>query len=482
MKLLAMAFSAIFLISCGNSTNSIDPNQQKDKQKNLGKQKETYEIQVNNVYGEAVKGAKVLIGTQFDENNFYETNEDGQLTLSKEQWNGKQSITIGYDSYVRVTYVNQSPKDLDVRLQPILSERNYGISGITEGFGSLKKDKWADVSVVAPLFSREQLIRFDVSYLISDQMDTMKVFGQKFSVPSNISFPKQKEKYGWFTLTLNKPIYRMPFYFSGTYDLIALHGRFPFEKTIDKIRNNENIFSVVNDFQINQGGITRVEINQGNHEKNLAINSLQFDRELEILSPDIKDENEVNMIVGLNKKENKYFPSGIKYVKEKERVKLNFSSQHENLALAFQSDEVKEGDTTMISNKISIQVMPLNNSDEFNLLDRVNSPIWENNSLVFERPREKTRVYDGGTYLSLTEMPDGQSIQMQLAQNQKVWEFYSDSWLDRLDLPEWPTGLSQDKKLRWEVMFLGTNKNSPNAIGENMLREASHVSRNILDL
>ena len=136
----------------------------------------------------------------------------------------------------------------------------------------------------------------------------------------------------------------------------------------------------------------------------------------------------------------------------------------------------------MISNKISIQVMPLNNSDEFNLLDRVNSPIWENNSLVFERPREKTRVYDGGTYLSLTEMPDGQSIQMQLAQNQKVWEFYSDSWLDRLDLPEWPTGLSQDKKLRWEVMFLGTNKNSPNAIGENMLREASHVSRNILDL
>ena len=203
MKLLAMAFSAIFLISCGNSTNSIDPNQQKDKQKNLGKQKETYEIQVNNVYGEAVKGAKVLIGTQFDENNFYETNEDGQLTLSKEQWNGKQSITIGYDSYVRVTYVNQSPKDLDVRLQPILSERNYGISGITEGFGSLKKDKWADVSVVAPLFSREQLIRFDVSYLISDQMDTMKVFGQKFSVPSNISFPKQKEKYGWFTLTLN---------------------------------------------------------------------------------------------------------------------------------------------------------------------------------------------------------------------------------------------------------------------------------------
>ncbi|MEC9282613.1 MAG: hypothetical protein VX642_07865, partial [Bdellovibrionota bacterium] len=461
---------------------SVGPTNNNSEQKNLETQQQSYKIEVQNIFGEPLKGAKVLLGTEFDENSFFETDVNGHLNLSNEQWDKKQSLTIGLESFVRVTYVNISPKDLKVQLQPILSERNYGISGITEGFGELKKDKWADVSVVAPLFSKEQLIRFDVSHLISDQVDIMKVFGQKIRVPSNISFPKQKEKYGWITLTLDKPTYRMPFYFAGTYDLIALHGRFPFEKTIDKIRNDENIFSVVNDFQINQGGITQVEINNANHEQNLAINTMQFDRELEILSPDINDEKEVNMIVGLNKKENKYFPSGIKYVKEKERVKINFSSEFENLALAFQSEEVKDGDSTSISNKISIQVMPLNSSAEFNLLARVDSPRWEQNSLVFERPREKSRVYDGGTYLSLTEMSNNQSIQMQLAQNQKIWEFYSDSWLDRLELPEWPTGLSQDKKLRWEVMFLGTNQNSPNTIGENMLREASHVSRNILDL
>ena len=478
MKTLILSLAAFGLIAC--SENGSSPAPTGDTPKVFGETSPV--ITVTDQTGTPLVGAKILFGTTYDENKMLETDARGQVSIDDKLWTSRTYITIDHPNFVRATYVGVEPVSMDVKLNPLMKERAYGISGITTGFGSLAKDKWADVSVVAPMFRREQLVGFDLSYVISDQMDQMKVMGRTINIPSNISFPKQKEKYGWFTITLNKPSYRMPFFFPGAYDLIALHGRFPFEKTIDKVRGGDNIFSVVNDFVINQGGITRVDIDGNDHEMDLPINNIQFEKEVELMSPSV-DAGEVTMIVGLNKQADRYFPSGIKYVKAQENVKINFSAEHESLALAFQSEEVEtDKDTKGISNKISIEVMPLNQSSSFNLLERVESPAWENDGLVFDIPADNEEVFQGGTYVSLTVYENDANPHAEVPNSQKQWEFYAPNWLDRMEVPEWPTGLSQEKNLRWEVMFLGKKNNSAVPLGAEILKEASHVSRNTLDL
>lgn len=477
MKKALLSCLVLFAVACSPQK---DAQNQGDDQKKL-KPSNAYSIQVKSQSGFPVANANLLLGVEYSEDRFFTADENGVVTVPADLWQENMALTVGADNFIRASYLDMAPGTYDLVMNELPKERNYGVSGITKGFGSLKKDGWADFSMVAPSFDRQQLIGFELSYVISDQMDTMTIYGQDISIPSNISFPKQKESYGFFPVTLDKPTYRMPFYFPGEYQLAAIHGRFPFKEVVGKMRDGQSVFEVVNDFQFKQVGLTTLDISGPSHEQDLEINHIQFDEEKTIATPAFS-QDDILMFISLNQNEKGYFPSGLRRVEPSSNAKLQFAQGFEHHLLAVLTQEGTGEGKAKISNKMSIQIMPLNSSAPVSLLNRVESPVVNGTSIEMRPPERNRFVRDGGTYLSLTSIQTKENPHVEMYETRKLWEVYADRWVEAVDLPQWPTGLSQDTKLRWEVMFLGSDSDEKSAVGPSLIRKASHVSRNTVDL
>ena len=473
MRILILGLMMALIASCG----------EKQEQNLTGGKLSGFSVyQVVDSLGSGVAGAKVLVGTEYDETKIYTSDENGNVEIPAQILSNSNAFTIDADGFVRASYLGLSATQKTLQLNPKTFSRNYGVKGVTTGFGSLKKDKWADFSMVAPIFTRSQLIGFELSYVISDQMDIMTVYGQDISIPSNISFPKQKENYGFFPVTLNKPSYRMPFFFPGTYEIAALHGRFPFKKVVGKMRDGKSVFEVVNDFELKQIGITTMEISGPDHEKDLPINQIAFDEVRDFTAPNF-DKNDILLLISLNERGGKYFPSSLKKVSSEEKFSLNFAKDYGHHMLAVLTQETKSSAAqASLSAEMSIQVLPLNQSQPVQLLSKIQKPEETETGLKLYPPAEILGVQQGGTYLSLGTVADKHNPHVELVDNQKMWEVYAPAWVEEIALPQWPTRLSSQNPLRWEVMFLGTENSSTSELGPTQIERASHVTRNTLDI
>lgn len=482
MRLLVSGLCMALALGCSQQSNQASFNNFDGPEAQLDALKTEIQLSIKGPEGYAIPGAQVLVGMDFSEDKFFTADENGVVVIPDTLWSEATIITVDAPDFVRASFIGFEPGSREIQLNKKAVSRNFGVKGITTGFGKLKKDKWADFSMVAPIFSKKHLIGFDLSYVISNQMDKMSVYGQEISIPSNISFPKQKENYGIFPVTLNKPSYKMPFYFAGQYELGAIHGRFPFKKVVGKMREGKSIFDVVNDFQFKQIGFTTLDISGPDHEANLPINHIEFNVEKDFVAPQF-DQEEILMLISLNKKENGFFPSGLRKVAPGDSFKLKFAENFEHHMLAVLTKEEEGANmTTAISSDMSIQVMALNQSAQVNLLDKVEKPQVSESGLSLFPPSVKSGVDSLGTYLSLTKFNDVENPHVEITDSQKQWEVYSAEWLSELRLPEWPTGLAQTEKLRWEVMFLGTSSKEVAEPGPTQIRKASHVSRNTVDL
>jgi hypothetical protein len=477
MKKALLSCLVLFTMACSPQK---DAKQSNDDQNDF-KPSTAFSVQIKSQSGFPVANAQLLLGIEYADERFFTADENGVVQIPANLWQESMAITIGAENFIRASYLDMEPGAYDLVMNELPKERNYGVSGITKGFGSLKKDGWADFSMVAPSFDRQQLIGFELSHVISDQMDTMTIYGQDISIPSNISFPKQKESYGIFPVTLDKPSYRMPFYFPGDYQLAAIHGRFPFKEVVGKMRDGQSVFEVVNDFQFKQVGLTNLSITGSDHKADLEINHIQFKEEKSIATPAFANDD-ILMYISLNQNDKGYFPSGLRRVEPSSSAKLQFAEGFEHHLLAVLTQESSGGGKAKISNKMSIQIMPLNSSAPVSLLNRVESPVVNGTSLEMRPPERNRFVRDGGTYLSLTSITTKENPHVEMYETRKLWEVYADRWVEAVDLPQWPTGLSQNTKLRWEVMFLGSDSEERASVGPSLIRKASHVSRNTVDL
>ena len=58
-------------------------------------------------------------------------------------------------------------------------------------------------------------------------------------------------------------------------------------------------------------------------------------------------------------------------------------------------------------------------------------------------------------------------------------EFFAESWIDGLDIPDLSNIIVPGKKYRWEVMYLGRDNNTK--AGNYFLDEITHASRHSYD-
>jgi hypothetical protein len=109
------------------------------------------------------------------------------------------------------------------------------VQGKVSGYATLERDGWADVSVVMPTLTEEQILSFDFTSLFSPN-ENMKAGPIETEVPGNLHVPEQKERYGIIPVTLRKDSFTLLMEPGEPKELFVLSMRGPFSDLADKAR------------------------------------------------------------------------------------------------------------------------------------------------------------------------------------------------------------------------------------------------------
>ena len=109
------------------------------------------------------------------------------------------------------------------------------VQGKVSGYATLERDGWADVSVVMPTLTEEQILSFDFTSLFAPN-ENMKAGPIETEVPGNLHVPEQKERYGIIPVTLRKDSFTLLMEPGEPKELFVLSMRGPFSDLADKAR------------------------------------------------------------------------------------------------------------------------------------------------------------------------------------------------------------------------------------------------------
>jgi hypothetical protein len=109
------------------------------------------------------------------------------------------------------------------------------VQGKVSGYATLERDGWADVSVVMPTLTEEQILSFDFTSVFSPN-ENMKAGPIETEVPGNLHVPEQKERYGIIPVTLRKDTFTLLMEPGTPKELFVMSMRGPFSELADKAR------------------------------------------------------------------------------------------------------------------------------------------------------------------------------------------------------------------------------------------------------
>jgi hypothetical protein len=488
--LLALAASSLTLIACGESYSPLHDKISTTRGSRLYEQSapSSTALTITDPAGNPVNGARVLIGLRENApfpGNLQTTDANGQVKKPS-AWNDRQPITVDADGYVRVTYFGRSPSDgTTLVMKHAITPKRLEFTGETQGFGTLTKDGFLDAGLVFPMITRSQLASVQVANLISQETDTISVFGQHLEVPSNVTLPKQTETYV-LPITLNKPKFRTYVGEEGTHTFVATHARFPFREMVDASRNGKSLFDLINRFEFRQAGFVDATLTTESTKGDIPVNQVTFSPKLPITAPSYSAPYTMLALV-LPEKDAKYFVSDIKNVASGATMTLRAPEQMgQGLLVSVLKDMSGDGGSTVgaAAESMSISIAPTNQSQAIDFLKTPKAPEVRATSLVLDPPASVNGVNASLTYAVLNKIDLIDVGQIKLEKKSAQWELYSESWAQALDLPELPVVGPQPRgAFRWEVTFAGEKSaNAPVALGPAALEKASHVTRSAVDL
>ena len=256
IKLMALSFG--FLLSAAGCSPDKNNTQNQDIVRFLWTESITGQAQIKvlNSFGEPIAKARVLIGQAENSpfrGNFLETDQAGTAIIPKE-WKNPTSVTVDADGYIRQTLLNQKPGNITLKLNTRYLKQKAELKGQVTQLPVADGDKLIDFGLVMPALSKADILNFDLDQVISPYTDILTVAGQDAPLPSNVSLPKQKEKY-FFNLTVEKPIYRIMAPTLGPKRFYAARGRFPFKPVVDELRAGKPFYELLNYFTLFGGGV-----------------------------------------------------------------------------------------------------------------------------------------------------------------------------------------------------------------------------------
>lgn len=442
----------------------------------FGQQGEAFNtVTVQNIQGARISGVEILIGYGVDDpfvGNFLRANENGEVIIPT-GW-ANLPVTISAPGYIRSTYFNQSASDLSYTLRPLDPTVRFELSGVTTGYGSLPKDDTADFGIVIPTLSRGDVFSFDMNMVVSPFMDSFEIAGQAAEVPSNITFPKQKESY-IIPINLEKEKYRMFLDGAGVKRVVAIRGQFPFKDVVKLMRKGAEFPQLMNYFSFVSAGIRDLEVTS-DKVINLPVNEIPFGNPREFVAP-TAGKGQIVVGFSLSELSGYYVPADFKRLTSGKISKLKTSQNGQAWLLNILKREVDFNSTNPPSRALSVSLLPFQPKVSTQFI-----PLFEKPKVGFEgwaitQPAANGNLIPMATYSVMSQVINTNRGELRA----RSWEVYQEGWMNDLKLPAWPGETSPSGKFRWEVSYLGNESQKVFKLGPQLLESVSHASYNAND-
>lgn len=428
-------------------------------------------------------GAKILIGTEQDApfaGNYIVADDQGHIDLPA-GWTDATAVTIEAPGHVRATYFAQLPGDRTYRLRKRSNTNTtqFEVKGVTTGHQIVDRDGIIDFSLVIPALTRNDFMGFNVDSVISPQSDIISILGQEAEVPSNITFPKQKESY-FLPVTIEKPVYRTYFAEGGAQKLFAARGRFPFKQVVDKLRNKAPMYELVNDFTIAGGGIKDLNLTKSTTQQDLSVNDLDFKSKVSVAAPAVSGD-ETLMVIGVAHANEFMYPTDVKIVKSGQKQNIaTLDGKGSILSVLKKTKDMESNDPG--ADRMSAVLVPAANGVAPQFLPIMADPtLAANGDMLLPKMNSITGVNAVATYAVVSQVLQTMQGNVKVQVSSSYWEMYAPSWTESLNLPKWPEGNHLPGKKHWEVNFLGSLNVSQVDLGPAMINNATHVTHSSLD-
>lgn len=431
-------------------------------------------ISVKTLDDQPVAGAQILIGDALNapfSGNFLTADANGQIEIPAE-WTSAAAVTVQAPGFLRTTYWAQEPGDVTITLRPMATKVQHEVKGGTQGLPIVDKDGFVDFGLVMPAFSKIDMLAFDIDKVISPQTDRISAMGQDIDVPANISLPKQSEKYSLFTITLDKPTYRIYYGQRGVNRVFAVRGRFPFKSTVDALRGGSEFIDLINDFKLSGGAIRDIDIKSGQTSLDMPTRELNFTDSKGLVAPQFRGD-ESFIAVGVANQSGYMVPTDVKKTTSGQKVSLNTlpGSTQMILGMLKKTDEMKKG-----GDRMSTTLLPFSAGIAPTMLPLINNPTYANGELVLPKFNTIAGVNPIATYFVLSKEEEVVQGSAKVKISNPQWEIYTQTWMERVKLPQWPNDPAIPGKKRWEVNFVGSQTASQAAPGPAMIEAATHVT------
>ncbi|MEK7354931.1 MAG: carboxypeptidase-like regulatory domain-containing protein [Bdellovibrionota bacterium] len=480
LNIAAIAIAMTALVGCSQNQNSIT----NDGLSALSPST-SQSLIITDATGAPIAGARVMIGMK--ENvpfvgNVLTTDAQGMIALPAE-WTDAQPVTIDAQGYVRATYFATMPQTANLVANRAIAPQRLELKGTAKSFSNVSKDKMMDVALLFPALPRSAVNTLSVGALISPEIDTISVMGQKMEIPSNVAIPKQTEDY-ILPITIEKDEYRMYLPTPGNWKIAAVHARFPFKKTVDAMRGGKSFFDIINTFEFIEGSINDMAINKTTQSSDISVNSSSFSKAIPFAAP--RYDAGFNMLaLALSESGGLFYVTDVKNLapQAKEMLSAPKMTAGQGLIVAAlrRQDAPTEGAGV---EELSAVTLAANQSVAFDFLPVVKAPAVAGTTLNFDVPRSVATVDAVMTYAILNKIEKVGAGQMKLEQKTARWELFAPAWAPRMDLPELPAlPAKAGDKFRWEVTFGGQFTGQPTmSAGPATLGRLSHITRSALDL
>lgn len=430
--------------------------------------------------GQPLAQAKVMIGARENvpfPGNVLTTDADGKIALPA-QWTDAQPITVEVAGFVRATWMNQAPQALALQVRRKIQAQRMELKGKATGFKNLKQDGWVDVGVIFPALRKDQLASLQVTDLVSPEVDTITIMGQSINIPSNVSLPKQQERY-FFTITLDKPVFRSYLPEPRTWKMVAAHARFPFEEVVDDLRAGKSFFDVLNYFEFKSATIKDIALSSPSTNQDLSITDTVFDAKVDVTAPRFAS-SQTMLAVSVAENGGLLYPTDVKKLGPSETRRL-VSPKGVPGYLVGALRDTNAPSSGAGADAMSVVISPNTGTTKFEFLDIAKAPTARGSTLGLNPPKSSVAsVTPAATYATLNKIDRVTSGSMQIDRKSPVWDVYATGWSASMELPEMGSAISGSH--RWEVLFGAATQGTNVSLSPSIIDGLSHVSKSAVDL
>jgi len=443
-------------------------------------------LQVLNSLGQPIENSQVLIGSALGipfENNLFVTNKNGMIE-NLTAWTTQEHITADAAGFVRQTLLSQNPGYIVIKLNTASLVNQSTITGQVTRLPVVNGDKNIDFGLVMAAMTRSDILNFDLDSVISPITDTMKVATSTVPVPTNVSLPKQQERY-YFNLTVEKPQYRFFSPSIGHRQLFAAAGRFPFGTVVDELRSGKPFYDVINYFDLRGGGLRDVVMTGPVTTMDIPGDELAFTKPISIASPTL---NAGEIFIALSASEISGFliPTGIKKMAANTTAGLNALTNAPTLTINVIKKQSEFMAQTPGADRLSAALLPYSQNVKPTMLPLIGNPsVLNSNGYIVTLPAlsNVTGVYPLAVSALISDIQKSGPADKPVLTLIRKWEILGTQWPAKIELPNWPLqiNLQTTTQKHFEINYIGGLKNETVNLGDELINSATHVTHSSTD-